>query len=193
MIDSTNIYLCGHSFGGMLLPRIIKQTPEVKGLIYIAANARPLEEILSQQTIYVIENDSLMADKKIMIDSIKQQAVKIKNLKNSAAIDSVYFFRLPSSYWVDLKSYDPVKTAQPLKTPMLFLHGGRDYQVTDEDFNMWKNSMKGSNFTFKYYPDLNHFLIKGSGKSMPEEYLKAGNVDYGVIKDMAGWMQTLKK
>lgn len=43
------IILLGHSFGGYLLPRIFERTPKVSKLIFLAANARPLQEIIVEQ------------------------------------------------------------------------------------------------------------------------------------------------
>lgn len=39
-----DIYLIGHSLGGMLAPKVALQNPVVKGIIYLAANFSPLEK-----------------------------------------------------------------------------------------------------------------------------------------------------
>ena len=107
--------------------------------------------------------------------------------------DSSYIFRLPASYWADMNKYNPVKSAQELNTPMLFIFGERDYQVTDVDINLWKGGLKSPNVKFNIYPDLNHFFITGKGKSIPSEYGKSGNVDITVINDIATWILSAKK
>ena len=57
---------------------------------------------------------------------------------------------------------------------MLILQGGRDYQVTQADFEGWKKALAGhGNVTFKLYPSLNHlFMDVGEGShSVPSDYL----------------------
>lgn len=191
-IDSTAIYLCGHGMGGMILPRIAKELPEIKGLIYLSANARPLEDILYDQIAYFLSFDTTIKYHKAFLDSIKRESSKIKMLRKTD-IDSTYIFHFPHSYWIDMNNYDPVKSAQELKTPMLFLFGERDYQVTEVDLNLWKNGLKSPQVEFKTYPNLNHFFITGIGKSKPVEYTKSSNVDIGVINDMAAWILSTKK
>jgi hypothetical protein len=90
---------------------------------------------------------------------------------------------------MDLRDYKPADQAKPLTIPLLFLQGGRDFQVTEKDFAMWKAALGGkSNATFKEYPALNHLFMPGEGKPAPSDYLKASNVDSSVITDIAAWI-----
>ncbi len=192
LVDSTAIFLCGHSFGGMLLPRIAQQTKGISGLIFLAANARKLEDVMLDQTIYMLSLDTTGKDHTALVDSIKMENAKIKILKPSPN-DSTRILFQPPSYWLDLNTYNPMNAVLSLNSPMLFMHGGRDYQTTEVDFNMWKKTLSGKKAEFKMYPDLNHFFIKGSEKSTPMEYNKSNNVDYDFIKDMSKWVLSVKK
>ncbi len=192
-IDTNQIFLLGHSFGGMLLPRINSKAKNVKGLIYFAANSRPLEDLYAMQAEYIIAQDTTINAEKNrnVLDSIRNEAARIKKLTPANAKDTTMILRLSTAYWLDLKTYNPVKQATTQKTPMLFLHGGRDYQVTDEDFNGWKSGLNAkSNVKFKLYPSLNHFFITGEGKSTPKEYMQKGNVSSEVIDDISSWIQS---
>lgn len=81
--------------------------------------------------------------------------------------------------------------ARQLKLPILIIQFGRDYQVTKMCFDARQAGLKDrKNVTFKVYDDLNHLMIKGSGKSSPQEYSTAGNVDEAVVKDLAAWIAT---
>ena len=96
---------------------------------------------------------------------------------------------LPGVYLLDLKGYQPAEQAKQLNIPLLFLQGGRDFQVTSKDFGIWKAALAGrANATFKEYPQLNHIFISGEGKPGPSDYLKQGNVDPVVIADIASWI-----
>ena len=95
----------------------------------------------------------------------------------------------PPAYWLDLRQHDPLTIAKELKQPLLILQGGRDYQVTEVDFNHWKEALVArSNVTFKLYPKLNHVFIAGEGRSTPDEYEEPGHVAEGVVTDIAEWI-----
>jgi len=87
-------------------------------------------------------------------------------------------------------TYDPIEVAKNLTIPMLILQGGRDYQVTIEDFEGWKNGLAGQGRVwFKFYPNLNHLFISGTGKPSPIEYEKFGNVARIVVEDITKWIK----
>lgn len=68
---------------------------------------------------------------------------------------------------------------------MFFGQGGRDYQVTDKDFNLWQNQLKNSKYAvFKLYPQLNHLFINGSINPSPKDYNVKGSVDERFLKDL---------
>ena len=72
---------------------------------------------------------------------------------------------------------------------MLILQGGRDYQVTAEEFAKWKATLGARrDVTFHSYPLLNHLFIAGTGPGRPAEYQVAGHVDEPVIRDIAAWV-----
>lgn len=189
-IDPTQIYLCGHSFGGMMLPRLAKENPSVKGLIYLAPNARKLEDLFVAQAEYLANELTDPIKKNQYVDSVKSQRDRIKALNSKAVNDSSKIFESPSSLWYELSSYDPIATAKSLDMPMLFIFGSRDYQVTSIDAELWLKAFKSNEkVTFKMYPKLNHFFVEGAGKSLPSEYEKPGNVDFGLITDIANWLK----
>jgi uncharacterized protein len=192
-IDTTQIYICGHSFGGMMLPRIAKENPSIKGLIYLTPNARKLEDLFVAQAEYLAEEITDPARKKAVVDSIKVLRDKVKSLTSKAAVDSSRIFDSPVSLWYELRNYDPVETAKTLDMPMLFIFGMRDYQVTSIDSDKWFSAFKSNEkAVFKMYPTLNHFLVAGEGKSLPSEYEKPGNVDEALINDIGAWIKGTK-
>ena len=193
-IDTTRIFLCGHSFGGMLLPRLATENPSVKGLIFMAANGRRLEDLFLAQAEYLANELTDPAKKKMMVDSVKAQSTRVKSLTEKAVNDSAKIFQSPASYWYDLKKYDALSTAKSLNMPMLFMYGMRDYQVTATDVQLWQTALKDrKDAEFKMYPKLNHFFIAGEGKSLPSEYEKPANVDITFITDMATWINSFSK
>ena len=52
-INKKQIYVLGHSLGGMLAPRIAAEDPQVAGIIIMAGTARPLEKVVVEQVKYI--------------------------------------------------------------------------------------------------------------------------------------------
>jgi dienelactone hydrolase len=191
-IDPNKVFVFGHSLGGYLIPRIGKGDPRIAGFIVMAGTARPLEDVVLEQFTYVFSLDGVITDtEKTSLEQLKSQVAKVKDPQLSAetsAADSP--LGAPVAYWLDLRGYQPAEMAKELTRPMLILQGGRDYQVTDADFQLWKKALSSQkNVGFKFYGELNHLFMKGQGKSTPAEYEQAGNVSEVVIGDIAGWIK----
>ena len=190
-IDPKRIFVLGHSLGGMVAPRIAQADPKLAGLIILeGATTRPLEDLMVEQTRYLISrNTQPSAEAEAKLNGVIAEAAKIKNLTAADASRSMLLLGAPPKYWLDLREHDPLAAARTLKQPLLVLQGGRDYQVTEADFNGWKKAL-GSRpgVTFKLYPALNHLLVAGEGASTPSEYELPGHVAESVIADIAGWI-----
>lgn len=187
-IDSEKIYLLGHSLGGMLAPEIGFKDGALKGVIIMAGSTRPLEDLVVEQTEYIAGLDG-------ELDSVEQKQLErfredAERIKDGSFGDDEMFLSASGRYWKDLKKRDQIEFAQKLLCPILILQGGRDYQVTQEDFDGWKKGLKEKkNVTFKLYPDLNHLFMSGEGKSTPSEYEKEGHIERKVIEDITKWIK----
>ena len=110
-------------------------------------------------------------------------------IKLSKGSSSDTILGAPAGYWLDLREVHPVAEAKLLKLPMLILQGGRDYQVTQADFDTWNSGLHNSpNASFKLYPKLNHLFVAGEGKSSPQDYELPGHVAEQVVNDIAEWV-----
>lgn len=189
-VDPSRIYVLGHSMGGMLAPAIAAKAGNVKGIILLAANARPIQDLILEQTNYIFSIDSLTEGEKKQLEILgKQVEVSKRDDLTSAMIPSELPMNVPAGYWIALNHYHPLETASLLKQRMLIMQGERDYQVTMVDFNLWKKQLAAhKNISFKSYPKLNHLLMEGEKKSIPKEYETAGNVSVEIIKDISDWV-----
>ena len=192
-IRANAVFVLGHSLGGMLAPRIGAADSSIAGLIILAGPARPLEQAILEQTRYLSSVDgAISADEQQAIDAAAKLAADVRALKPGDAPIVSSLVSAPSSYWLDLRGYDPPAAASRLKLPMLVLHGERDYQVTMEEFASWRKAIGSrNNVTMKSYPALNHLFIAGTGPSSPVEYQRAGHVDEMAVVDIAAWIQRL--
>ncbi|MES2566002.1 MAG: DUF3887 domain-containing protein [Bacteroidota bacterium] len=188
---NSKIFIVGHSLGAMSAPLIASKSKSVNGIVLLAGNARPLEDLLLEQYNYVFGIDSLDAEEKKEIDTLTKQIKILKDPKLlKTATKEQLPLDLPSFYWQSFTAYNQLQVAKKLKQPILVIQGERDYQVTMTDFSLWKQNL-GTNPKNKFisYSSLNHMLMKGEGKSVPAEYEKQGNVDEQIIKDITEWIK----
>ena len=181
-VNGSRVFAIGHSLGGYVAPRIAEQDGKLAGIVLIAANVRPLEDLLVEQMNY-------MGITGKQLDNAKAFQANVKKLEPGDE-DKPALGGLPASYWVDLKGYDPAAAAKKLAIPMLILQGERDYQVTMTDFALWKTAVgSAKGVVMKSYPSLNHLFVAGVGKSLPAEYSQPGHVAPPVIDDIANFVK----
>ena len=190
-VDPEGVFVLGHSLGGMLAPRIGANDPEIAGIIMMAGTSRPLEDVVLEQMDYILNLDgAVSADEQAVLDGVAAQVARIKALGPSDAGSSEVLLGASPTYWLDLRAYDPPQVAAGLGQPMLILQGERDYQVTLEDLEGWKQVLSSRpDVTFVTYPDLNHLFIAGEGVITPSEYEAPGHVGEKVVVDIADWIK----
>lgn len=190
-VDKKQIYLFGHSLGGMLAPRMATLAPDLKGIILAAAPARKLTDVIVDQNKYMFAqlNDTTAATKKLLDTALmeveKSRITKIGSMKPDSAV-----LGLPASYWIDLNNYDQVAVAKKLSKKILVIQGGNDFQTADADYKIWNAALaKKSNATLKFYPELNHLLTPQTEKGTSKQYQTPGNVSEKLITDLAAWIK----
>jgi len=191
-IDPEGIYVLGHSLGGMVAPRVAASEPNIAGLILMAASNEPLEDACLRQTEYLVGRDGTVGpEEQQHLELTKQQVARAKDPALSAETPATELpLGTPASYWLDLRTYDPLATVAGLGKRVLVLQGERDYQVTMEEFGRWREALEPSGLaTFKQYPKLNHLMMAGDGPASPDEYFWGGNVAEEVVSDIAQWVK----
>ena len=188
---TSKIFIVGHSLGAMCAPLIASKSKQINGIVLLAGNARPLEDVVLEQYNYIFGLDSLDASEK---KELVEYTHKMKTVKDQKLLKTAKPEDLPlnadSHYWQSLANYNQLQVAKKVKQPILVLQGERDYQVTMVDFNLWKQNLSDNpKNQFVSYPILNHLFMKGEGKATPDEYEKQGNVEEKVILDIANWIK----
>ncbi|MBI3851171.1 MAG: hypothetical protein HY298_12990 [Verrucomicrobia bacterium] len=143
-----------------------------------------------EQTRYILSLDGdFSSDDQKRLSEVQTEVNKVRNITAADSDSMMPIMGAPPSYWLDLRRYDAPALASELKQPFLILQGGRDYQVTQADFEGWKKALGSRrNVTFKLYPKLNHLFVGGEGKSSPAEYDQPGRVADEVINDITRWI-----
>ncbi|MEG3030356.1 MAG: alpha/beta hydrolase [Oscillospiraceae bacterium] len=190
-----NIYVLGHSLGGMSVARIAKDNKDVVGIISLAGTPRGLEELIYDQNKASVDlMDTTKQQKDELMKTVEKEVAKVKALTKD---DGSAPFGFPAKYWLSLKGLDTLNLSKQLTIPMLMLQGSADFQVyKDKDFDYWKSELAGKdNATFKLYDNLNHLFMqsKYKGKMDVTEYDVPGTVEKQVTDDIAQWIADNEK
>lgn len=190
-INKAQIFLMGHSLGGMLAPRIAALAPELAGIILAAAPARKLSDVIAEQNkyLYAVSGDTSAAMRK-QFQEAANEIDRSRLLKlGDIAPDSV-ILSAPASYWIDLNNYDQLASARRFTKKILVIQGENDFQVSVQDFNIWRAALASNrNASFKLYPDLNHLLSSQKQKGNGMQYRTPANVSPKLIDDIAVWIK----
>lgn len=186
-VDSSRIYVAGHSLGAMCGPLIAKNCKGLKGLILLAAPGRSLLEILPEQADYIAslpggnkeQNESFANAVKWQVKNAMSPDL---NLKSKAMLP----FGGRPKYWLMDRNYKVIEEAKKLNLPILLIQGGRDYNVTKKDFDIWESAMKGkSNYKSVWLENLDHLYFEGIGMAKPEDSTRPQHVSKSVTNKMA--------
>jgi dienelactone hydrolase len=184
--DPKQVYLIGHSLGGMMTPKITAENPRLAGAIFLSGPARSFLQSIEDQYHHVQMNQTTL-------DGILKDIEIIKHL-DTLQDKSRMLLQKPAAYWADLDTYKQLEVVKTLKQPLFFLQGERDYQVPPSDLELWRAAVKNKkNVTMKTYPKLNHFYTEGTGISSTQEYFNPANVPVYIIDDIAAWVLNRNK
>ncbi len=181
-VDRNRIFILGHSLGAVLAPEIASKARPVAGIIMLAPSGRKIEQVLVQQIRYLHEaSPEQLVQIERQADEISQRTMP----------PTEKWLGAPASYYYDLDNRDEVAIARTLGIPILILHGARDYQVIDQDIEVWQKGLKGvARVKFEELPKLNHLFIAGEGAPGPAEYETAGHVDISVIDAITSFINS---
>lgn len=189
-VNSSKIYIVGHSLGGMLAPKIATDNPQVAGIISLAGSPRNLEDIILDQGKNAMLTQTTLSeeDKAYALSQYEEAVNMVKNLSDEHLEEAI--LGATGYYWKSLNEIDTKKLVSDLTIPMLFLQGSADFQVfADVDFAEWKTVLEGKeNASFILYENLNHLFMTTNGLSDITEYDVKGTVDPKVIEDIAEWI-----
>ena len=187
-IDPDRVFVLGHSLGAMMAPRIAARAEDTAGAILFAAPSRPLLDILVEQFQRMAALDGSVSEaEQQAIEALQANITRIRAGENVPVSEAP--MGLPTHYWRSIEAVDPVANLEALTKPALVLHGGRDIQVVEADWQGWQTAFADSpRVTLKAYPALSHLGIAGEGPGSLADYQTPGQVDADLINDIAAWI-----
>lgn len=197
-IDPNKIFIIGHSFGGMLAPRIDAEGGNFTGLILLAGSPRKFEEIMLSQNDDLLDslNWFLKMIARKQIASLSSKFENIYTLTDEEAKSTKVLGNVRAYYFKEMGEHPASNYLYKLDKPVLILQGEKDVQAkVEEDFEGYKKILDDKrNATFKLYPHLNHLFmpsIYGNILKAQKEYNVAQNLDKQVIDDISDWILSI--
>jgi dienelactone hydrolase len=194
-IDSHNIFIIGHSMGGMLAPRIDSEGGKYKGLIIMAGTPRKLEDVMLEQN-----EDVLSSTKGLVNWIVRKQVAKLSGLfsglyelsdeeakkKKVMGGTTLYYFK-------EMGEHSVADYLATTKKTMLIVQGEKDFQVSvEKDFNEYKRLLNDkTNVEFRLYENLNHAFVNYLYSDIlkaKQEYNTERHIGEEVISDIADWI-----
>ncbi|WP_340100197.1 alpha/beta fold hydrolase [Salinibaculum salinum] len=190
-VDS--VFVAGHSFGGLLAPRIAKRDGNLAGVVMLAPGpARPMADAIVAQTEHLANVDGTVTDaEQQQLEQVREMAEKIRTLDIDD--DEIVNNYGGDEYYRTLREYDHTATVQDLSIPRYVAQGGSDWQVTvEEDLDRWRTALeRESTATIEVYPDLNHHFQESTGKETAQEYQEPdSHVAERLVADIVSFVTT---
>ena len=197
-INPDQVFIAGHSMGGMLAPRIDAEGGNFRGLIMMAGTPRKLEEVMADQTEEAMAEMNPIARllaggtiKKTLaaFDGLYEQSDEEAKKKKMSGGTTVYYFK-------EMGVHDAPGYLAVCKKPMLIMQGAKDFQVkVDKDFGVYQELLADrNNVSFKLYEGLNHCFVPAVYESIAQakkEYNVERHIGEEVIGDIANWIKSV--
>lgn len=173
-LDSSRVYVAGHSLGGMMAPRIAQASPALAGIIIMAGATRmSMSAQVERQLTYFLS----------LPGADTASATRQRGQLAASKLQS-------PTYWADLDAYDGAATMRSVHTRALVLQGMRDFQVTPDQLDDWLTAVgTGADITVRRYPALGHYFTPGGVPPSPLDYAAPARVDASVLADIAAWIK----
>jgi uncharacterized protein len=186
-VDASRMFLLGHSLGGSMAPYIAQRYGKLRGLILLAAGARPIDQILADQGRMAMKEDGKSeTEMEAILAEQKKGFARLRSGESKEPHAGV-----GAGYWRDWLLREPAVKLKELKLPVLVLQGGKDVQVLPADYQLLKTTLAaraGAAHEEHLFPELNH-LFMAAKTGQVAEYAIAGQVDVRVTDAIAAWVK----
>ena len=195
-VDGSRIFVLGHSLGGMMVPAIAAENPDLAGAISMAGSLRRLWEIVydqNQEAIAAYDAVELPEAQRATLDAQVAQIeadMEVFRTGIDGLADDALLLGVPVRYWRSLEQYAGDHFLDAIDLPLLILQGDADFQVyADVDYPLWQEALAGrDNVSFCLYEGLNHLMMPTQGLRDTTEYVTPSHVRADVIADIADFV-----
>lgn len=186
-IDSSAVFVIGHSQGGRCAFEIARRYGDVAG---VAALDSPLLKPLEPEPEHYQDLLELDGELPSFVEGLTDEYTT----ERARFIDGDYgpdddIMDLPATYLDSTYAYDQFETAESLSVPLFIYQMWLALQAPEEKRAQWEDIISSEQDTILQRPELNHHFQRGEQpRSMLEPVILHKSVDYTVIDDLASWI-----
>lgn len=183
----TKVFVVGHSQGAQMMGAIA-QKGEPDGCVMMAAPAQGYLESFERQVKFLQGlNPNAGEEEKKVYEAYQEAIVQLKDLDAIKEDETV--LGLYKNYWESILNYDAVENARKIQVPVLVLQGEEDYQVTMDDFKIWKDAFADDEkWQFQSFPGLTHMFMEGRYENGPADYQGVKHIPGEVVESIAAFI-----
>jgi alpha-beta hydrolase superfamily lysophospholipase len=212
-IDPERVFILGHSEGGNIAPLVAVGDPSVRGLILVATNARPLDQIIRRQVETLNRAAGLSeSDLEAILEQQDEWAAFVKESEGDWE-DYPYKQLKEPLTWLTPEKYagltrvslrwlrehftrDPLETIRRVKVPVLILQGEKDIQVPKEEAELLARVLReagNEEVELHILPDLNHLMRRHPEEPNLQYRHLDEPVDERVLRLIVEWVRAHSK
>lgn len=187
-VDSSALYVVGHSQGGRCAFEIGRRYGDVAGVAALDSPlVKPLERDV-EQFAALLEIDGKLPD-------FVEEMAETYESERTRFFDDEYdsddeLMNLPATYLDSTYEYDQFETAKSLSVPVFISQMEVALRAPEEKRGRWDEVTSGEQDTVVQRPELNHSFQRGEQpRSMLEPALFHRSVDEVVIDDLVRWIE----
>jgi dienelactone hydrolase len=191
-IDGAALSIIGHHVGGTMAPYIAERYGHIRGIVLLAAAARPIEETLAERRKNTLEAQG--ASRQEVVEQLAGQNQIFADIRSGKISPTRLMDGATVAYWRDRMNRDCARKARDLHLPMLILQGGRDTRVTEADYDRLQSVLsKTANpvAQFHWFPNLDHFFKNVPSTASSGSESARGQVDAVVTRTIVSWIESL--
>lgn len=218
-VDSSQIFLVGHSYGGKVATMVAAKHPEVAGLVLMACVASPEPDNLIRQHKFISEiKGESEKEKKARFEGLNSWAEKVRTREYKNYRDyfgprglSKEFQKmqrinpLPPIWMLQAMEYDQLKTLEKLKMPILAVSGTSDWLVPPSETILLQQTLKEArhpDFEVKVFPEVDHHFIRVKSPEKSFEMMTLSSIkdlfreypiDPPVLNKILNWLKVKTK
>lgn len=183
----SKVYVVGHSQGAQMMGAIAKEG-QPDGCVMMAGPARGFADTLERQYEFLQSLNPEPTEQEKA--AFEQGFAAVEQMRNIDSLpEDERIMGQTQTYIKSLLDYDAVKEAADITVPVLVLQGEEDYQVTMDDFQIWKENYEGSdNWKFVSFPGLTHLFTEGRYDDGPASYQGTKHIPDDVTETIAAFV-----
>lgn len=195
-IDSDELFVAGHSQGGMCTPRIADRYGDVSGVVLLDPPADPIADPNDLAWLrYSIEVDGDLSEKQTEELEAMREAFRRIADADFDADDTI--MGQPGVWHQSHHDYHPMATASELDAPVFVMKTGRAdeerqpelHETLRRRFEEWRTAELPKGSRTEFYENASHYFQDGPTPVTPTSLYFGGNVTDYVVEDITEWIR----